>query len=179
MEGKMTTGQEKTAQALKYCIQMEIDGKEFYLKACKDSTNELGKKLLESLAQQEDFHRRNFEQIYTKISKSNKWPVVASQPDAGQVLKTIFAEASNETAPQTKAAKTEIEAIEKAMQMEDKSYDLYNQRFEQAAKGAEKDFYEKIAGEERGHKLILLDYYEYMKDPGGWFVNAEHPSLDG
>ena len=47
------------------------------------------------------------------------------------------------------------------------------------AKGAEKDFYEKIAGEERGHKLILLDYYEYMKDPGGWYVKAEHTSLDG
>ena len=31
----MTTGQEKTTQALKYCIQMEIDGKEFYLKACR------------------------------------------------------------------------------------------------------------------------------------------------
>jgi len=55
---------------------MEIDGKGFYLKACKDSTSELGKKLLESLAQQEDFHRRNFEQIYAKISKSQKWPVV-------------------------------------------------------------------------------------------------------
>jgi len=145
---------------------MEIDGKEFYLKACKDSTSELGKKLLESLAQQEDFHRRNFEQIYAKISKSNKWPVIAFKPDAGfKFLKTIFAEASNETAPQAKAAKTELEAIEKAMRrLEDKSYDLYNQRFEQAAKGAEKDFYEKIAGEERGHKLVLLDYYEYMKD---------------
>jgi rubrerythrin len=158
---------------------MEIDGKEFYLKACKDSTNELGKKLLQSLAEQEDFHRQKFEQIYAKISKSNKWPVVNFQPDAGQVLKTIFAEATGDSAIQAKAAKTELEAVEKAMQMEDKSYDLYRQRFAAAAKGAEKDFYEKIAGEERGHKLILLDYYEYMKDPGGWYVKAEHHSLDG
>jgi len=175
----MTTGQEKTTQALKYCIQMEIDGKEFYLKACKYSTSELGKKLLASLAQQEDFHRQKFEEIFAKIGKSNKWPAVIFQPDAGKVLKTIFAEATAHSATQAKAAKTELEAVEKAMQMEDKSYDLYNQRFEQAAKGAEKDFYEKIAGEERGHKLILLDYYEYMKDPGGWYVKAEHPSLDG
>ena len=175
----MTTEQEKTAQALKYCIQMEIDGKEFYLKAFKASTSELGKKLLESLAEQEDFHRRNFEQIYAKISKSQKWPVVAFKPDAGQVLKTIFAQTAGDTVTQAKAAKTELEAIEKAMQMEDKSYDLYNQRFEQAGKGPEKDFYGKIACEERGHKLILLDYYEYMKDPGGWYVKDEHPSMDG
>jgi len=31
------------------------------------------------------------------------------------------------TASQAKAANTEIEAIEKAMRMEDKSYDLYHQ----------------------------------------------------
>ena len=175
----MTTGQEKTAQALKYCIQMEIDGKEFYLKACKESGNELGKKLLESLAQQEDFHRQKFEQIYANISKSHQWPAVNFKPDAGQVLKTIFAEATKSTASQAKAANTEIEAIEKAMRMEDKSYDLYHQRFEQAAIGAERDFYETIAGEERGHKLILLDYYEYLHDTAAWFVKAEHHSLDG
>jgi rubrerythrin len=135
--------------------------------------------LLESLAQQEDFHRQKFEQIYTNISKSHQWPVVDFKPDAGQVLKTIFAEATNSTASQAKAASTEIEAIEKAMRMEDKSYDLYHQRFEQAAIGAERDFYETIAGEERQHKLILLDYYEYLHDPAAWFVKAEHHSLDG
>ena len=31
----MTTGQEKTTQALQYAIQMEIDGKDFYLKASR------------------------------------------------------------------------------------------------------------------------------------------------
>jgi len=36
--------------------------------------------------------------------------------------------------------------------------------------GAERDFYETIAGEERGHKLILLDYYEYLHDTAAWFV---------
>ncbi|MGP8080398.1 MAG: ferritin family protein [Dehalococcoidales bacterium] len=175
----MTTGQEKTTQALKYCIQMEIDGKEFYLKACRESSNELGKKLLKSLAQQEDFHRRKFEQIFEDIRKSRSWPVVNFKPDAGQVLKTIFAEAASGTASQTKAADTELEAVEKAMQMEDRSYDLYHQRYGEAAKGVERDFYETIAAEERGHKLILLDYYEYLKDPAAWYVKAEHHSLDG
>ncbi|GAI26187.1 unnamed protein product, partial [marine sediment metagenome] len=41
------------------------------------------------------------------------------------------------------------------------------------------DFYETLAAEEREHHLILLDYYEYLKDPAGWFVKKEHPSLDG
>jgi rubrerythrin len=175
----MTTGQEKTTQALKYCIQMEIDGKEFYLKACKDSSNELGKKLLESLAQQEDYHRRKFEQIYETIRQSHKWPVVDFKQNSAKILKTIFAEETINPTTAIKVAQTELDAVQKAMQIEDKSYDLYHQRFGQAAKGAERDFYETISNEERQHKLVLLDYYEYLQDPAAWFVKSEHTSLDG
>ena len=175
----MTTGQEKTTQALKYAIQMEIDGKELYLKASHESGNELGKKLLASLAQQEDYHRQKFEQIYEAIRKSSKWPVVDFKAGAGKTLRTIFADESNNPTTTIKVAQTEIDAVRKAMQVEDKSYDLYHQRYEQAAKGAEREFYETIAGEEREHKLILVDYYEYLQDPAAWFVKTEHHSLDG
>ena len=116
---------------------------------------------------------------FLKISANPAAGRVNFKPDAGQVLKTIFAEAASGTASQTKAADTELEAVEKAMQMEDRSYDLYHQRYGEAAKGVERDFYETIAAEERGHKLILLDYYEYLKDPAAWYVKAEHHSLDG
>ena len=175
----MTNGQEKTTQALWYAIQMEIDGKVFYLKASRECSSELGKKLLESLATQEDYHRQKFEQIYENIRKVSEWPVVDFKSDGGKSLRTIFAPKSNNIAPKSKMKQTELDAVQKAMQLEDKSYDLYHQRYEQAAKGPEKDFYETIAGEEREHKLILLDYYEYMHDPAGWYVKAEHHSLDG
>jgi rubrerythrin len=179
MERKMTTGQEKTTQALWYAIQMEIDGKKFYLKASRDSRIEPGKKLLETLATQEDYHRQKLEEIYENIRKANTWPVVDFNSDGGKALRTIFAMELNTPAQVKKATKTEIEVVQKAMQMEDKSYDLYHERFEQSTKGIEKDFYETISAEERQHKLILLDYFEYLQDPAGWFVKAEHHSLDG
>ena len=39
--------------------------------------------------------------------------------------------------------------------------------------------YETIVAEEREHKLVLLDYWEFLKNPADWFVKTEHPSLDG
>jgi len=30
-----------------------------------------------------------------------------------------------------------------------------------------------------GHHLSLLDSYEYLSDPAGWFTKSEHWSLDG
>ena len=56
----MTTEQDKTLEALKTAIQMEIDGKEYYLKASQRSNNQLGKQLSQSLADKEDDHRQKF-----------------------------------------------------------------------------------------------------------------------
>ena len=43
----MTNEQEKTLEVLRFAVQMEIDGKEYYEKASKASGNKLGKKLFQ------------------------------------------------------------------------------------------------------------------------------------
>ena len=175
----MTSEQEKTTESLRYAIQMEIDGKEFYLKASRESGNELGKKLLESLASQEDYHRQKFEQIFDNIRKARGWEPVDFEPDGGKTIRTIFAVEISKPSPDIKVAQTEIDAVQKAIEMEAKSYDFYNDRYEKLAPGSERDFYEMVAAEEQEHKLVLLDYYEFLKDPASWFVKTEHHSLDG
>ena len=175
----METEQAQTIEALQIAIQMEIDGKEHYLKASQESSHELGKKLLQSLAAEEDVHRQKFEQIYNAIRNKKGWPVTDFQPDGGKRLRTILATATGETSAKIKAPSTEFDDIQTAMAMENKTYDFYKGRGEKAIYDAERDFYRTLAGEEREHYLILLDYYEYLKDPAGWFVKKEHPSLDG
>jgi len=175
----MVTEQDKTLRVLQTAIQMEIDGKEYYLKASQESGNELGKKLLKSLAAEEDIHREVFERIYESIRNKKAWPKTDFQPDGGRALRTIFAKATEKLGPDTKAPSTELEAIQGAMAMENKSYDFYKSQIKKAVHDAERDFYEALAAQEREHHLILLDYYEYLKDPAAWFVGKEHPSLDG
>jgi rubrerythrin len=179
MEEKMTTEQEKTTQALQYAIKMEIDGKVFYFQASRESGNELGRKLLASLAAQEDYHRQKFEQIYENMRKSRNWPLVDFKADSGRTQRNIFAIEISKPAINFKVAQTELDAVQKAMQMEDKSYDYYHDRYEQVGQGAERDYYETIAAEEREHKLVLLDYFEFLKDPASWYVRTERHSLDG
>ncbi|MBA7613965.1 hypothetical protein ES703_21226 [subsurface metagenome] len=125
----MVTEQDKTLEALQIAIQMEIDGKEYYLKASR--------------------------------------------------LRTIFTEVVAEVGSNVKAPDIELDAVATAMDLENKTYDFYKSQTENVSYDAERDFYESLAAEERGHHQILLDYYEYLKDPAGWFVKTEHPSLDG
>lgn len=175
----METEQDKTLKALQIAIQMEIEGKEYYLKASQKSSNEAGKKLLQSLAGEEDVHRQKFEQIYQAIQAQKAWPVTDFQPDGGKGLRTILAGATGKTSAKIKAPATELDAVQTAMAIENKTYDYYKRQGENATYDAERNFYHTVAAEEREHYLILLDYYEYLKDPAGWFVTREHPSLDG
>jgi len=175
----MATEQNKTLKALQIAIQMEIDGKEYYLKASQESSNELGKKLLESLASEEDTHRQKFEEIYSAIRSKKAWPATDFQPDGGKRLRTIFTRATKEIGPSIKSLATELDTIQTAMDLENKTYDFYKSQGGNATYDTERGFYETLAAEEREHHLVLLDYYEYLKDPAGWFVRKEHPSLDG
>ncbi len=59
------------------------------------------------------------------------------------------------------------------------AYDFYNEHGKHAGFEAEKQFYQALAMQEEEHHRVLLDYYEFLKDPAAWFVQKEHPSLDG
>lgn len=175
----MADERNKTLDVLKTAVQMEIDGKEFYLKASQESRNEMGKKLLQSLAEEEDIHRKKFEQIFDSISSQKGWPGTDFKPDGGSALRTIVAAATESLDKNARAIPTELDAIQTAIDMEGKTYDFYNKQLESAVYDAEKSFYQALTSQEREHQLVLLDYYEYLKDPAAWFVKEEHPSLDG
>ena len=175
----MVTEHEKTLQALQTAIQMEIDGKEFYFKASQKSRNEMGKKLLKQLAAEEDIHRQNFEEIYEAMRNKKAWPKTDFQPDGGKGLRTIFAKATEEIGAVVKVLNTELDAVQTGINMESKTYDFYKAQSKKTAYDAARNFYEALASQEREHQLVLLDYYEYLKDPAGWFVSKEHPGLDG
>ena len=175
----MPTEQDAALAGIKTAIQMEVDGKQFYLKASRESGNEAGKKLLESLAAEEDVHRQKFEEIFKDIRDKNAWPEVDFRPDGGSSLRTLFSRAIAQVGKSIKVAKGELDAVQTAVDMEGKTYDFYISQGRSTPYPAARDFYEALAAQEREHQLILLDYQEYLKNPAGWFVAKEHPTLDG
>ena len=171
--------QGKTLGGLKIAIQMEIDGKEYYLKASKTSASKAGRTLLASLSVEEDSHKQKFEEIYNVIQRKKTWPVTDFKSGGGERLKTIFYKATERITSGAKNNDTELAVVQKAMDMENRTRDYYIKQSQSATFDTEKRFYESVAAEERGHYLALLDYYEYLKDPASWFVKGEHTSLDG
>ncbi len=169
----------KTMEILQSAIQMEIDGKEFYQQAGEKSSNKLARELFHRLASEEDDHHRKFEEIYEALKKGQDWPAVEPPSEKGKQLETIFLKASKELGSEIKIAESELDVIETAMNMELKTYDLYRSQSEQSTSPLQRRFYQALAAEERGHHLALLDSYEYLTDPAGWFTVKEHWTLEG
>ena len=174
-----TSEQAKMLQAINTAIEMESDGKECYLAASKESTNEAGRKLLESLAEEEDGHQRKFEELYNSIIKGRGWPSVNLQPDTTHDIRTSLIKTCTILGVNVSGTSSELDAVQVAIDKEKKSYDFYENQARIAAYDIEREFYKNLAKEEREHELALLDYYDYLPDPAGWFVRTEHPSLDG
>ncbi len=176
----MTQEQQRTLEAIQFAVQMEIDGKEYYLKVSRESGNELGRRLLESLAAEEDKHRQRFVRIYEAIRSEQDWPIILPQAGEERKLRTVFAEATKKIkSKKVRVRDTELDAVQTAMKMENRSYDYYQGQAAKAAKKVERDFYQAISAEESYHHQVLLEYYEYLRDPVIYFAAKERPSLDG
>jgi rubrerythrin len=175
----MPDEQKETLKALETALQMEIDGKEFYLKASDASKNKLGKDLLKKLAAEEDIHRTVFQGIYDSIKSKRGWPDMKYRGDGGQGLRTIFAVALENMKKHTPALKEELDAVKTGMDLENKTLDFYNARSKKTTLEAEKQLYDALAMQESEHHRVLLDYYEFLKNPAGWYVQKEHTSVDG
>ena len=175
----MPPDQEKTLKALDEAVQMEMDGQKFYAGAARDSGNEAGRRLFESLAAEEECHRRRFEEIYEVLSRRQQWHPPEFRPGQKSPPRTIFRQAIMDCGSEIQAAATELDALKLAIEMESRSYDLYAERGKCARSEAEKTFYRALAAEERQHQLALTDYQEFLSDPADWFTDKEHHSLDG
>ena len=131
--------------------------------------------MFKTLAKEEDSHRQKFETIFKSIQSEKGWPEANIQPHATPDFKTIFAIAAKNVQTTT----TELESVQTAMAMENKTRDFYRAQAQKSVFIAEKKYLENLAGEEAIHHAALLDYFEYLKDPAGWFTLKEHHSLDG
>jgi rubrerythrin len=166
-------------ETVKYSIQMELDGKKFYIAAGKQSENRLGKELYSWLATQEDFHLARFEAIYQSISEKKGLPLDHITLNKTSGIGTIFREAIKITGKTLKPQKDELSAVEKAVEMEIKSRDYYKKQAAKSGSDIVRKFLMIVSAEEQGHYLALIDYKEYMADPADWFTRTEHHLLDG
>jgi hypothetical protein len=108
-----------------------------------------------------------------------KVPDAGPPAETGRGLRSLFAKVTKSLGGKIEVAKSELEAIKVAMDMEIEFYSLHDSRSEESSLPVGKRLYAVLAGEKREHHLDLFDSYDYLGGREGSLAQEGHWSLDG
>lgn len=158
-------------------MQMEAQGRAYYLKLQEEAKHPRLKQIFYLLAQEEQEHYEVFKRLLTKAPGSvNKGTGAETDTEvlktAGVAVEGIFAKIVAEGLDFT-GEEAFVEAYLKAKQMEEKTATYYKSCLNQAQTPEEKMILLKLYYEEKKHSLFLEHLIELITDPELKAVSAE------
>ena len=153
-------------------IQLEKEGRDFYLSSAKKIKNSLGKRTLERLAQDELIHISRFKDLYEAVANKSVDRVKLPEQHI-----TTFDEIFNRLRDQVEDAIDElsevgvddIEMIEMALDLENHTHLFYKKASEKVKDEKASKLYSMLAEEEKAHYDILRKSLEFLGDPSLFF----------
>jgi len=164
-EGKM--------DALELAMKMEKDAIKFYSEAARKTKYPAGKKMFDTITEDE---KRHLEMISQIIKGLNVTPKDVSPM---KNVKTVFESMKNEMMKKVEASADELEAFKVAMRMEQEGMEFYKKMLADAKKEKEKALLEKLIQEEQQHYAIFANTYQFLAETGNWFLWEERGIVEG
>lgn len=152
---------------------METDAVEFYTAAAQKSSNNVGKQMFLSIAEDEKRHVRMIEALIKGMG------ITGENIDPMERVKSVFAELKDEMTERVAATGDDKEALKIAMEMEAKGRDFYEKSAAEATDMKSKALFERLFKEEEKHYAIFSNTYSFLNDTGNWFMWDEHSIVEG
>ncbi len=178
----MATREEAVAAAK----QLEVEGRRFYEEAAGDASTEALRKMFASLAGDESNHLEWLDKLAPGRLRPDppgpdNMPGVENARAANKALygklKDVFAKASGAEAAE--GSGSDLEAIDVAIRMEDKSVAAYAEWVKEGDSEEIRGLGEALVGQERFHRQLLENAKEYLQNPGDWFMQEERWNFEG
>jgi len=156
-------------QAIEMGIQLERDGREFYLKAAERTNDERGKTMFRSLAHDEAIHLRVLEQQLEAIQLSDHGRDLSEVEQASADWNTpLFPKSPDLFDKTVDPEASDLDALVFAIQIEHKSFELYREMANESEDPPAIEMFKWLAGAERSHFNQLMLNYESLINFGHW-----------
>jgi rubrerythrin len=147
-----------------FAIQMENDGEKYYREqANKNSGNSL-KSVFEMLAEDEKRH--------AEILEARAAGTALIQTDTLVKSKNVFSKMSD-FKDETKAEPSQLDLYTMALQMEQKSIDLYEEYLKKADDEAQKEIFSYLVSQEKDHYAVIEELLVMVRHSLQWVEDAE------
>lgn len=158
---------------LKKAVIMEARGKALYAKVAEQTTSEGVKKIFNVMADEEQLHIEFLQKQLVHYKKTGKFDQneldKASADDS--IANTIL---TDSVIKEISGAGFEAAAISAAIDMENKSIEVYSARALEAVDPNEKELYDWLANWEKGHLKLLIDLNTQLTEQV-WYDNNFWP----
>ncbi len=165
---------EELRAALQQARKLEIDGADYYGELAEKCSVESGRKMFHSFAQDEKRHLRIIEDVAKGMGVDvDKFSMPRDR------IRTLFSDKKQELEKASEVSSDEREAVETALEMERKSYQLYRDSAEKAGDEETRTLFERLAREENQHYEMLENTLEYLNSNEQWFLWKEWALIVG
>jgi rubrerythrin len=169
-------------EILAQALQMEEDGRNFYLSGLERVANPLSKEVLKKLADEELIHMEKIQEGYNKIKNREAftfegWGGV--RKSSREYFENVFTEAKRHMNELVPPQTGELDTIKMAMDLESKSHHFYVEKMKVVDNREVASFLDFLASEEYRHYNLLFNTHEYLSSPTEWYYREEKPIFEG
>ncbi|MCX7667993.1 MAG: ferritin family protein [Atribacterota bacterium] len=169
-------------EILVQALQMEEDGRNFYLEGLEKVESPLSKEVLKKLADEELIHVEKIQEWYSKI-KNHEAPTFEGwggvRKSSREYFENVFTEARKHMNELIIPQASELETIKMAMGLESKARQFYVEKMKVVTDREMVNFLDFLASEEYRHYNLLFNTHEYLSSPSEWYYKEEKPIFEG
>src|SRR3972149_3770939 len=155
----------------KYAMQMEIDGRHFYLDLAKKTNNKGLKNILTMMADSEAKHYN----VLLHMKRNDKTQF-STDTEILKKVKNVFIKMREEK--EFDVDVSQIELYKEALKVEADSQKFYLERADEENDSHKKEIFLKLAEEEKNHCVLLENLIGFVSKPANWLENPEWYHLD-
>ena len=159
--------------ALDIARKMETDAIQFYSEAANKVSCATGRKMFETIVEDEKRHLVMIDQIAKGMS------LVAQDLTPMQRVKTVFESMKGEMMKRAAGCQDDLEALKIAMQMEKEGEAFYQRSLDAAKTEKEKALFGRLIEEERQHYAIFSNSHQFLSDTGNGCMWEERGIVEG
>ena len=153
-------------------MQMELDGRHFYLDLAEKTNNKGIKNILTMMAESEAKHYN----IILSMQRNDKTPYSVDTEVLAEV-KNIF-ERMKEEKKEVDVDVSQVEFYKEALQVEADSEKFYLERADEEKDPHKKEIFLTLAKEEKSHCILLENLVDLVSQPDTWIENPEWYHVD-
>ncbi len=159
---------------IRSALRLELDGREFYLRAAEATEHPSGQQMFLRLADQEQNHFAELGALFADLVGAAEWEQIAAEEAANTQPSPVIAQLEAAVAARGRGeVADDTQALRIAMELERRAVTFFDGLREHAADARQRQVLQELAEEERYHYDFLQAQLDSVLNVGLWLDTPE------